>query len=844
MKKERYDITGMSCAACSARVEKAVRALPGTDEVTVNLLTNSMQVVYDENALKYDNIIEAVEKAGYGAAIHGADQAVSFENKAKDAMETKKWYLVWSIALLLPEMYISMHQMLYIHLGLEVPEVISEIFDGPENGAIFAITQLLLVLPIMFLNKNYYINGGKAMWAKAPNMDSLVGLGSAAALVYGVVNLYYICWHIGHGNLAEVTQYSANLYFESAGMIVTLVSIGKYLETKAKHSTTSALRKLMDYAPQTVTVERDEREVIISTTDLLVGDIVVAKPGTVMAADGVILEGKTSVDESAITGESMPVDKGVGDKVVSGAVNINGFIKYEAQQVGASSTLNKLINLVEEASSSKAPIAKLADKIAGIFVPAVMAVALGTGLVWLVLGYGGEMAFSMGISVLVISCPCALGLATPVAIMAGIGKGAENGILVKSGEILEIVSKISTVVLDKTGTITTGKPAVTKVMAVDISPDELIKRAALLELNSEHPLGQAIVNKAVGLNLTDVSVTDFEAIWGKGVRGRLNGLIHYLGNFDFVGKQYNIEEKYIKEAEKYAEAGNTALYLGGEDKFLGLIIVADTVKNSSLRAISEFKSMGITPVMLTGDNEKTAAAVAGDLGIDRYIAQVRPEKKADYIKELQNQGETVAMIGDGINDAPALVTANAGIAIGAGTDIALESADAILSNNNLLDGVKLVRLSQAVLRNIKENLFWAFFYNIICIPVAAGLLYPTWGIRLTPMIGAAVMSFSSVCVVMNALRLKRLNLAEDVISMDKEPVREGVTTNMEMELKINGMMCMHCQKNVERVLSAIDGVESVTVNLEAGTAALKCTQDIPMDTFAKVITDAGYELVH
>lgn len=844
MKKERYDITGMSCAACSARVEKTVGSLSGIDNVAVNLLTNSMQVSYDETVLSQQDIVRAVEGAGYGATVQGAVKVSSVEEQTRDEMTVKRRSLCWSIALLIPELYISMHQMIYSHLGIEASDLVKSLFDGPENAMTFAFTQLLLVLPIVALNKGYYINGFRNLVHRSPNMDSLVGLGSAAALVYGIVNTYFIGWHLGHGNFDLVPQYSSNLYFESAAMIVTLVSVGKYLESKAKHSTTSALRRLMDYAPKTVTVDRNGIEKEIPADQLVTGDVVIARPGALIAADGVIVEGRTTIDESVITGESIPADKTVGDEIVSGSININGHIKYTAQQVGAASTLNRLIALVEEAANSKAPMARLADRIAGVFVPVVILIAAITGAVWLGMGYGTEMAFSMAVSVLVISCPCALGLATPVAIMAGIGKGAENGILIKSGEILERVSHVSTVVLDKTGTITEGRPSVTDWIPLGISREELMQRAALLEQGSEHPIGRAVVEAATPAGGANHEVTDFQAVWGQGVMGKIQGKFHYLGNAGFVGTKINIEEKFKIQGIRIAGEGKTALYMADEAGLIGIIGVADQVKKTSRVAMDRFKALGLKVIMLTGDGGITARAVARELGIEQYVAEVRPEEKAGYIQDLQSMGKKVAMIGDGVNDAPALALADAGIAIGAGTDIALESADAILSRNNLMDAAGLIWLSRATIKNIKENLFWAFFYNIICIPVAAGVLYPTFGIKLSPMMGAAAMSFSSVCVVLNALRLKRVELHhEDTDSEGNNTEQKGVTEPMEQNLKINGMMCMHCQKNVERVLGAIDGVESVQVSLEAGTALVKCQKEIPMETFGKVIADAGYELV-
>ncbi|MCR5177180.1 MAG: heavy metal translocating P-type ATPase [Anaerovibrio sp.] len=850
MVKEKYDITGMTCSACSARVEKTVRNMAGVDEVAVNLLTNSMQVVYDGDTLSSREIISGIEGAGYGAALHGGNKVTAVEDDAMQEMKTRRKKLLWSLGLLLIELYVAMHQMIYGALGIEAPELIRMCFDGPENALSFAFTQLLLVIPIILLNKNYYINGFKNIVSLAPNMDSLVGLGSASALFYGIVNIYFIGWYMGHGDFLSVSQYSTNLYFESAGMIVTLVSIGKYLEARAKHGTTAALRKLMDYAPKIVIVERNGAETDIPADQLVKGDIVIAKPGTIIAADGIIIEGKTIINEAIITGESLPVEKFPGDNVVSGTINENGRIRYEACQVGADSTLNRLIGLVEEASSSKAPMAKLADKIAGWFVPAVMLIALCTGVIWLMLGYGMEFAFSMAVSVLVISCPCALGLATPVAIMAGIGKGAENGILIKSGEILEMVSKVSAIVLDKTGTITQGSPSVTDIIPVGISETQLIHAAAVLEKNSEHPIGKAIVEHA-GLKADmEYPVTDFKAVLGQGIMGRLQDDLYYLGNLEFIRQNCTVPAEYREKAEKLSDAGKTVLFMAAEGKLQGIIGVADEIKQSSFAAIDNLKKMGLKVVMLTGDNEHTATAIASQLRLNEYIAGVHPEEKTGYIKKMQATGAKVAMVGDGVNDAPALAMADAGIAIGAGTDIAIESADAVLAKNDLNDVVNLIHLSRKVIVNIKENLFWAFFYNIICIPVAAGILYPIWGIRLTPMIGAAAMSFSSVCVVLNALRLKGMNLRRTASAeLSQETVSENINFNykeenvMQVELKINGMMCAHCQKNVERVLGAMDGVESVNVNLEAGTALVNCTETIPMDSFAKIISDAGYELV-
>jgi len=890
VKHEKFTITGMSCSACSTRVEKAVNKLDGIDKASVNLLTNSMQADYDENVVSQQDIIKAVVDAGYGAspadtgnaAASGGAPQKSASDLAKEEMKSMKHRLIGSIIFLIPVMYIAMYHMFNEWFGLPIPNVIHYVFHGPENAITFAFTQFLLILPIMYLNRKYYINGFRNLFEGAPNMDSLVGLGSMAAAVYGVFAIFRMSWGMGHGDWALVSQYSMNLYFESAGMIVTLIDIGKYLEARAKGKTSTAIEKLMDLAPKQTTVLRNGIETVIPVEELVVGDEIVIRPGESIPADGIISEGSTSVDESAITGESIPVEKQAGDKVTSATINKTGFIHIKAQRVGSDTTISQIIKLVDEASASKAPIAKMADTISGYFVPAVIAIALITGIVWyFVFGYSAEFAFSTAIAVLVISCPCALGLATPVAIMVGTGKGAENGILIKSGEALETAHAIDTVVMDKTGTITEGRPKVTDIIALTGSDEELVTLAAALEKGSEHPLAEAITTYAADHNLTGKTASDFKALFGRGVQAVIDGKTYYAGNTRLMDEVHIDTAAITANLNTLADDGKTPLLFANEKEIIGIIAVADVEKETSAEAIADFAKMGINVVMLTGDNQRTAEAIRQRLHIPQVIAGVLPQDKEKHIAALQAEGHKVAMIGDGINDAPALAKADLGMAIGAGTDVAIESADAVLMRSDLLDAVSAIRLSKAVIKNIKENLFWAFFYNVICIPLAAGLLYPAFGIRLSPMIGAAAMSLSSFTVCMNALRLRffqtthssrvsretRINTsqpavttaepkaavaattsvsadhtAENKTTVSNEP-QKGNDETMEKTLKIEGMMCQHCQNHVHEALSAMDGVTAVTVDLEGKKADVTLSKDIPMDDFAKVIADAGYELV-
>ena len=767
MKKEKYSVTGMTCSACSSRVEKCVGKIEGVENVSVNLLTNSMQVEYDEGRTSQNGIISAVEKAGYGAEVvqsGGRDRASAEEsgedrkdtagNRAQTEMKAMKRRLIWSVIFLLPMLYLSMGSMFHHMLGMPVPGFVKQLFYGDENALAFSFAQFLLVIPIVYLNQNYFKVGFRNLFHASPNMDTLIAVGSSAAVLYGIVAIFQIGYGLGHGDLERVSRYGSELYFESAGMIVTLITLGKYLESRSKGKTSEAVEKLLNLAPKQATVLRDGKEVSVLAEELEIGETVIVRPGESIAADGVVIEGTGSVDEAVITGESIPVEKQPGDKVISGTMNKNGYLRFQTEKVGENTTIRQIIRLVDEASASKAPIAKMADKIAGIFVPVVMVIALAAFLIWLVTGATFEFALSIGIAVLVISCPCALGLATPVAIMAGTGEGAKNGILIKSGEALETAHSIDTVVMDKTGTITEGKPVVTDVIPVGITKEELISVAAGIEKGSEHPLAEAILNHAVSEQIEPAEMKGYLAVFGKGIQAEAGIHKYFAGNLIFMQECGIAVEAWNPSMQELSDEGKTPLLFAQDDRLIGIIAVADVEKATSRQAIGMLTKMGIDVVMLTGDNYRTAEAIRRRLQIPKVIAEVLPQDKAAQIETLQKAGHRVAMIGDGINDAPALAKADVGIAIGAGTDVAIESADAVLMRNDLLDAVDAIRLSKAVIRNIKENLFWAFFYNSIGIPLAAGALYPAFGITLSPMFGAAAMSLSSICVVSNALRLR------------------------------------------------------------------------------------------
>ena len=822
---EKFNVTGMTCSACSAHVEKSVKKLNGVKSVNVNLLQNNMHVDFDETAVSVDDIINAVVSGGYGASVAGKKQEKK-DNKIDNEISNMKFRLIVSLVCLVPLMYISMGHM----WGWPFLNV----FHGAENGITFALTQMLLTLPIMYVNRKYYITGFKTLFRGAPNMDSLIAIGSGAAFAYGIIAIYCIGYGLGHGDKEFAHSYMMNLYFESAAMILALITLGKFLESRAKGKTSQAIEKLIDLSPKTAVVIRDGKEVTVGVDDVQIGEIVVVKAGQSVPLDGVIVEGNGAIDESAITGESIAVEKNVGDKVIGATINKSGYFKFKVEKIGEDTALSQIIHLVEEASASKAPIAKLADKVSGIFVPVVISIAVITIIVWLLLGKGVSFALSMGISVLVISCPCALGLATPTAIMVGTGKGAQYGILTKSAESLETAHQVDTVVLDKTGTITEGKPSVTDIAPVGISDKELLQIAASIEYLSEHPLAKAIVEKADGLEFSDVA--DFEQIVGQGVKGNVDGKKVLAGNYKMM-RENNIE---VSEDEIFANDGKTSLYFAVDSKFVGIIAVADTIKATSRQAIEDMRNMGLDVIMLTGDNAVTANAIKNKLSLSSAVAEVLPSDKEDEVRKLQQNGHKVAMVGDGINDAPALTRADVGIAIGAGTDIAIESADIVLMKSDLQDVVTSIELSHSVIKNIKENLFWAFFYNALGIPIAAGVLYGIAGLKLNPMIAALAMSFSSVFVVSNALRLRFFKPKRNNIKTVKN---EKENKTMKKTIKINGMMCSHCTGRVTEVLNAIDGV-SAEVSLDnGGQAVVTLAKDVSDDVLKKAVVDAGYEVI-
>lgn len=862
--QEKFDVTGMTCSACSSRVEKCVSKLEGVNEVSVNLLTNSMQVEFNDAVIQEQGIIDAVVHAGYGASVQGKKKASDTreslkENKnnpVQEHMEYMKKRTIWSFIFLIPLMYVSMGHM----IGLPLPGFL----HGTVNAVGFAMTQFLLCIPVIYINRAYYTKGFSTLLHGAPNMDTLIAVGSAASLVYGVFAIYRMGYGLGVQDMDLVNRYLHDLYFESAVMILALINIGKYLEARSKGKTSEAINKLMDMAPKTAFAERNGTVVEIPAEEIQIGDILQVKPGSSVPADGVVLEGVTSIDEAAITGESIPVQKVPGDSVIAATMNKAGFFRMKASKVGDDTTFSQIIRLVEDASASKAPIAKIADKIAGVFVPIVMTIALITAVVWLLAGAEFEFALSCAISVLVISCPCALGLATPVAIMVGTGKGAENGILIKSGEALEVTHNIQSVVLDKTGTITQGKPAVTDIHGVKTDSKELLKIAAAMEKKSEHPLAEAVLAKAEEEKISLPEASEFSAVAGMGIEAVIEGKKYYAGNLRLM-KEKGIDCTGIKDyLETLTGEGKTPLLFTDEKELLGVVGAADIVKSTSAQAIRELKKMGIQVIMLTGDNERTAKAIQRQLDIDTVIAEVLPQDKEREVAKLQENGQKVAMVGDGINDAPALARADVGIAIGAGTDVAIESADIVLMKNDLLDVVTAISLSKAVIRNIKENLFWAFFYNVCGIPLAAGVFYTALGLKLSPMFGAAAMSLSSLFVVSNALRLrffhvlKKPQKEEDgtvhttekingqtgkkqIVNTSAEAVENKEEMNM-YTMKIEGMMCPHCQAAVTKALNGIEGVKA-EVDLEKKEAYVEAADSVSKEELTKAVVDAGYEVV-
>ncbi len=902
MKKERFEVTGMTCSACSARVERAVGALDGVREVSVNLLKNSMSVSYDEARLDGAAIVRAVEKAGYGARYQrrGRDRAeagpsVSATGEAADGQfRSMKRRLIVSVIFTVPLFYLSMGHM----AGWPLPGF----FCGVQNALIFAFTQFLLTLPVLAAGGAFFRNGFRNLFHGAPNMDSLIATGSGAALLYGIYAIYKIGWGLGHGDLEMAERFSMDLYFESCAMILTLITLGKTMEAFAKRKTSDAITKLMHLVPPTAVRLRDGVEEEVPLQEVRLGDVLVVREGGTVPTDGRVLEGYGSIDESAITGESIPVEKTADALVTGGTVLRAGFFRMEVTAVGEDTALSRIIDLVDEATSSKAPIARLADKVSGVFVPVVMAIALVAGAAWLFSGATFEFALSIAVTVLVISCPCALGLATPTAIMVGTGKGASNGILIKSAQALETAHSVDTVALDKTGTVTEGKPAVTDVFALQ---DDLWEIAGSLESNSGHVLAEPIVDWARrqgsergGDSRPDAQfpqpAKEYELLPGLGIAGTVDGSRCFAGNRRLMEQQGVHLGEYAELEERLAREGKTPLYFARGNSLAGLIAVADVMKPTSAEAVAELREMGLNVVLLTGDNGRTAEAIRKQAGIDAVVSQVPPQGKEREVRKLQMAGHRVAMVGDGINDAPALARADVGIAIGAGTDVAIESADIVLMKSDLRDVAAAIRLSRAVMRNIRQNLFWAFFYNAIGIPVAAGVFYPAFGLRLNPMIAAAAMSFSSVSVVGNALRLRFLRLdrkaggkgaeerkaggkgAEErkegmkgagpageaayageekatgkagevkekkEVEKTEEAKEKGGDGKMTKTIQIEGMMCMHCAKTVEKALSAVEGVESVAVDLEGKQAVAQCDGKVADEALKAAVKEAGYEAV-
>lgn len=840
--EKKFDVRGMTCSACVANVTKAVERLDGVSTANVNLMTNSMKVNFDENKINDEEIIRAVEKIGYGASPAG-EKTKAKEESVDDRERALKNRLISSSIFMLILMYIAMGHMVH----LPTPSV----FHGREGAIIFAFSQFLLALPVVFINRDFYISGFKGLKNRAPNMDSLVAIGSLAALVYGIFAIYMMAYGFGHGDMGLVDAYKDNLYFESSAMILTLITVGKYLEEKSKNKTRSSLEKLMDLAPKMATVLEDGKEVVKNIEDVRVGDILLVRPGESVAVDGKIIEGASSLDESAVTGESIPVQKSVGDRVISASINTTGSFKFQAEKVGEDTTISQIIKLVDEANQSKAPIAKLADEIAGVFVPTVLIIAAATFGIWMALGYGFENALNFAISVLVISCPCALGLATPVSIMVATGKSADFGLLFKNAEVLENLHKIDVIVMDKTGTITEGKPILTDIVT-DLDQDEFLKIAGSLEKNSQHPLASAILNYAEEKNIGLDEIANFNSVSGRGLNGEVAGKKYLAGNLEYMLEEKIDLRGFKDKAEELAGQGKTSMYFANEREVMGIISVKDLPKKSSRSAIKLLRGMGKKIIMLTGDNEKTAEAIAGEIGVDETLAGLLPQDKNKEIDKIQKSGKKVLMIGDGINDAPSLAKADIGMAIGHGTDVAIESSDVVLMRSDLLDVVSALELSKATIKNIKENLFWAFFYNTIGIPLAAGLLFPAFGIKLSPMFAAFAMSMSSVFVVNNALRLRRFrprgvkrSLEESNSAREKEKVdkqKDLEKSEKITRIEVEGMMCGHCEKRVADALEKTGKAKNAVANHENSSVEF-IDQGLSLEEIKNAIEEAGYKII-
>lgn len=867
MKKEKYLISGMSCAACSAKVEKVLKNKNGVNEVSVNLLTNSMNIEYDEVILNSQDIKETVEKAGYGInEITYMNKNNSSKDKKKLELEERKKVEKKNLKKMKKDLFISMLFLLilmYISMGdmLGFPQL--DRLSGEKNTIIFALTQFLLVLPVIYIHRKYFINGFRALFRFSPNMDSLVAIGSGAALLHGIISLYIIAYDTINMNITKLMHHRMNLYFESVSMILCLISLGKYFEAVSKAKTSQAISKLIDLSPKVARVLRNNVELEIDSADIELGDILIVKPGELIAVDGVVIEGEADIDESSITGESMPVHKKIGDKVVSATINKNTNFKFKASAVGEDTTISRIINLVEEAASSKAPIAALADKISSVFVPVVMGISFFTFLVWILLGNSFSFALSNAIAVLVISCPCALGLATPVAIMVGTGEAAKNSVLIKSAASLQTLHSIDTVILDKTGTITEGKPKITDIVLVsDIEKNEFLKLAGSIEKASEHPLAKSVLDYIKENKIDLVEVTEFKAISGFGIEGKIYDKEIYAGNINNIknliekNKIISYDLELLQNIiDKLSKEAKTVMIFAYDKKIIGVLAVSDKVKSDSKVAIEALKERNIDVLMLTGDNALAAAVIAKEAGVDNFIAEVLPEDKESEVKRYLEKGNKVAMVGDGINDSIALARATVGIAIGAGTDVAIESADVVLTSSSLIDVITAIDISKKTMSTIKQNLFWAFFYNVLCIPLAAGVFYKALNISLSPMYAAAAMSLSSVFVVLNALRLRRFkvnfnknkivkNIDEkskvSIYNLDIE-LDSKENNNMYTKLNVSGMMCGHCKASVEKTLKAIDAVEKVKVSLENKEVEI-WHKEINKQEFIKAITDAGYEV--
>lgn len=832
---QQFTVTGMSCAACSARIEKAVSKVPGVTSCSVSLLTNSMSV---DGTAKPQDIIKAVEHSGYGARLKGSAETTVQQGEADKTRGNAETHLLrlrllFSIIFLIPLMYLSMGHMMW---GWYVPDILA------DNHIAMGLIQLLLTAVIMVINQRFFVSGFKALFRGAPNMDTLVSLGAGASFVYSTYALFAMTHAQLSGDMNGVMMYMHEFYFESAAMILTLITLGKMLEAYSKGRTTDAIKSLMKLAPKTAVIIKNGEEQTVPIEQVKRGDVFVVRPGDNIPVDGIVVDGETAVNESALTGESIPVDKRVGDAVSAATLNQSGFIRCEATKVGEDTTLSQIIKMVSDASATKAPIAKIADKVSGVFVPIVIAIAVIATAVWLICGQNIGFALARGISVLVISCPCALGLATPVAIMVGSGIGAKHGILFKTAQSLEQAGKIRVVALDKTGTITRGEPEVTDIIpAVGISQEELLKAAASLERKSEHPLAKAILAKAEELQLEYNEVQDFKSLTGSGLTGTINGQTIIGGNLRLISESTEVSDEILKTADRLSGNGKTPLFFSKGGTLLGIIAVADIIKEDSPAAVNQLQNMGIRVVMLTGDNERTANAIGKQAGVDEVIAGVLPDGKGNVIEQLKGQGG-VAMVGDGINDAPALTVADVGIAIGAGTDIAIDAADVVLMKSRLSDVPASIRLSRATLRNIHENLFWAFIYNVIGIPLAAGVFIAALGWQLTPMFGAAAMSLSSVCVVTNALRLNLFNIYSSKRDRKTKKKAKEIKT-MQKTMKIEGMMCPHCEATVKKALEELPQVANAEVSHEKGTAVVTLSADISDDVLRKTVEDKGYKVM-